>query len=135
MKLARESWVLIAICLADLVSTLVFVHAHGAQEANPIMQPFLLMGVIPFILAKSVFVFGPLYVMEWARRRRPKFVLCMMRVCIALYVSSYGAVVYRINSPGPDHMSANEMQMLETWAGRPAGNLEGRSLREKVAKN
>ncbi|HLV79680.1 MAG TPA: DUF5658 family protein, partial [Chthonomonadaceae bacterium] len=74
MKLARESWIIATIALADLVTTIIFIQHHGAQEANPVFSRYWKMGIWPFIVAKSICVVAPLFVLEWARRRRPRFV-------------------------------------------------------------
>src|ERR1043166_1808012 len=102
MKLSRESALIIAICVADLVTTLWFVRGHGAQEANPLMRLFLEQGIIAFILAKCAFCVGPLALIEWARKQHPFFVTCALRTGILLYLGFYGTVVYKINRPPED---------------------------------
>ncbi len=97
MRLARESWILIVICLADLVTTLWLVSRYGASEGNGLMRYYLGMGTLPFIFAKFVMFGAPLLVLEWARRHRPAFVRNMMRCAILLYVGMYGVGVWRIN--------------------------------------
>lgn len=98
MRIARESWIITAICIADLITTLWFVGIHGAGEANPIMRFFLLQGVIAFILAKCLLFVGPLVILEWARCQRPVFVRSMLRVAIAGYIGMYGVGVWKINA-------------------------------------
>lgn len=134
MRMARESWILILICTADLASTIWFVNHMGAAEANPMMKFFLDLGVIPFILAKMAFVAAPLLILEWARRRRPQFVHAMLRVTIVLYLGSYGAVVWRINGGEHPEMTQAEMQSLMEWCAQPATPVETGLQKPRLAK-
>src|SRR4051812_14922973 len=98
MKLSREGACILAICVADLITTIWFVRGHGAEEANPLMRLFLEQGLITFVLAKGVFCVGPLALIEWARNQHPFFVKCALRTGIALYLGFYGMVVWKINN-------------------------------------
>lgn len=132
-KVARESLVLAAICLADLITTLWFVHHEGASEGNPLMNYYLEQGVIPFIAAKCVLVLMPLAVLEWARRRKPRFVQAMLRVGIVLYLGMYGAVVWRINAPGHEPpLSDAHLSAIRRWAALPPTREEISQLREQL---
>ncbi|MCS6949845.1 MAG: DUF5658 family protein [Armatimonadota bacterium] len=95
--ISRESWVIAAICVADLVSTLIFVHHYGAREGNPLMDYYLQLGVVPFILAKCVMFLFPIAIIEWARRHNPEFVQRMARFAIAAYIGLYLVVVAKEN--------------------------------------
>jgi hypothetical protein len=95
--ISRESWIIAAICVADLVSTLIFVHHHGAREGNPLMDFYLQKGVIPFILAKCTMFLFPIVIIEWARRHNPDFVRRMARFAIAAYIGLYVVVVAKEN--------------------------------------
>lgn len=95
--ISRESWIIAAICVADLVSTLIFVHHHGAKEGNPLMDFYLQKGVIPFILAKCTMFVLPIAIIEWARRHNPAFVRRMARFAIAAYIGLYVVVVAKEN--------------------------------------
>ncbi|HZT41555.1 MAG TPA: DUF5658 family protein [Chthonomonadaceae bacterium] len=105
---AWESWAIIAIGIADLVTTLVWIHFYGAQEANPLFAFFWRHGVWAFIAAKSIFLMGPLIFLEWARRSRPRFVLLASRFVIVAYLLLYVVGVARLNAsdylslPSPD---------------------------------
>lgn len=129
MKIARESWLLIGIGVADLISTLFFVLCRGGKEANPLMNFFLAQSVVAFIMAKILlFMFAPLAVLEWARRRRPQFVRAMTRLAIFAYLGAYGVVVWRINHPSDrqtgvlytaaqlDRMSDAQLAAVEEWS-------------------
>ena len=74
MKIAKESWIIMAIGLADLITTIIFIQNHGAEEANPLFRRYWEMGLMAFILAKLALLVGPLWVLEWARKRNPAFV-------------------------------------------------------------
>ncbi|HLK59784.1 MAG TPA: DUF5658 family protein [Chthonomonadaceae bacterium] len=95
---ARESWVIAAIGLADLVTTLVWMRCYGADEANPLFAFFWQHGAWAFIAAKGFFLLGPLLVLEWARRRDPRFVLLASRVVIVAYLLLYIVGVARLNA-------------------------------------
>jgi hypothetical protein len=97
--IAPESLALAALCLLDLATTLHWVSRHGAAEGNPLMAWFLTHGGIPaFVLAKCALLIVPLSIMEWARRRRPRFVHTILRCGIAAYIALYGFGVRHINS-------------------------------------
>lgn len=99
MKIAKESWVIMAIGLADLITTIIFIQNHGAEEANPLFKRYWEMGLLVFILAKLALLVGPLWVLEWARKRNPSFVSWALRSGIAAYLIMYGVGFARLNSP------------------------------------
>lgn len=101
MKLAKESWIIVVISLADLITTIVFIRHYGAQEANPLFRPYWQMGLGPFVLAKLACLIGPLMLLEWARRRNPRFVIFAMRTTIASYLLCYGVGFSQLNRPRP----------------------------------
>ncbi len=103
MKIARESWVIGAIGIADLVTTVVFIQHNGAQEANPLFRHYWEMGLTAFIIAKMVCLLGPLLILEWARKSSPRFVSLALRGAIAGYVLLYGVGFVRLNAGGTAH--------------------------------
>ncbi len=109
MKIAKESWILIGIGIADLVSTIVFIQHHGAQEANPLFRHYWNMGVPAFVVAKLVCLLGPVLVMEWARQRNPGFVRFALRTAIASYIFVYGVGFMRLNSHANDAQAATNI--------------------------
>jgi hypothetical protein len=111
MKITRESWVLAAIGIADLVTTIVFIEHHGAEEANPLFRHFWEMGLSVFILAKLALLACPLMVLEWARKRSPRFTLRALRGGIAAYILMYGVGFARLNNP---QALANDMHSLDS---------------------
>ena len=99
MKIAKESWIILAIGLADLITTIIFIRHHGAEEANPIFRRYWEMGLVVFIAARFALLIGPLSVLEWARKRNPVFVSWALRSAIVAYLGMYGIGVVRLNSP------------------------------------
>ena len=118
MKLSRESWILLVLGTADLVSTILWIERGLAQEANPLFHYFWNQGVPVFVAAKYVFLLGPILLLEWARRRRPRFALWGLRTGVLAYLFLYGAGVASINS------MPNPAQTFEiTSAGIPSRDL------------
>ena len=97
MTITRESVVLIAICAFDLASTLLFISTQKASEGNPIMSFYLKYGIGTFVLMKLVLVLLPIFVAEWSRQYRPRFVRFMLRTAIVSYVGIYLALFMSVN--------------------------------------
>ena len=90
---SRETIIIAAICLLDLLTTLYWVSQGQAKEGNPVMAYFLNVGPGAFVSAK-VLTFAPaLVVAEWYRTRRPEFVTRLLRWVIAAYLFLYIAGV------------------------------------------
>ena len=89
LALAKESYIILAICLIDLVLTGWLIHTKQATEGNPIMSFYLSDGIGMMIAVKMVLIAMPLFVAEWARRYRPRFVHRALRLVIAIYISMY----------------------------------------------
>ena len=106
MKIAWESWVIAALGLADLITTIVFIEHHGAEEANPLFRHLWEMGMFAFIAGKLMLIACPLAVLEWARKRRPRFTMRALRGGIAGYLVLYGIGFVRLNGP---EAQANEV--------------------------
>ena len=140
MKIARESLWIAAIGIADLITTLIWVHYHGAQEGNPVFAHYLRMGIVWFALMKILLLAGPIYLLEWARRRRPRFTLNASRVGIGAYCGMYALGFLHLNpdiihptsavaSPGPmryrmDHGKAR--RLLDVDAAKRTARREHR---------
>lgn len=97
MKLSRESWMLMALGTADLVTTILWIHQGMAQEANPLFHYFWSQGLPAFIAAKYAFLLGPIGILEWARWRTPGFALWALRAGVLAYVLLYTAGVASLN--------------------------------------
>ncbi len=125
MRIARETWLLAAICIADLTTTIWFVTKHGAAEGNPLMNFYLAQGILAFIFAKFALFVGPLVILEWARRHHPRFVTHMLRLGIALYLGFYGSVVWKINAGVmAEKITSEHLATVERWTTGPVSPQE-----------
>lgn len=98
MSLARETWLLLLIGLADLVSTILLVRSGLVREANPVMAWYLVhFGVWAFCVAKTTLLICPLVILEWARRIKPYLGLWALRLALAGYLLLYLGIVWRAN--------------------------------------
>lgn len=98
-KVALESWIIILIGVVDMSTTLYLAHHYGVSEGNPIFSLYLRMGEVWFIIAKMTMVVGPVFLLEWARRRKPIFVAWASRVAICSYLALYVLGVSHLNHP------------------------------------
>ena len=97
MTLTKESLFLIAICTIDLVSTLLLLNTETASEGNPLMAFYLNYGVGTFVLVKVSLIFLPIFIAEWSKQYRPRFVRFMLRATIATYLGVYLVLFLAIN--------------------------------------
>lgn len=98
MRLARETWLLVAIGVADLASTLYLMRHGVVREANPVMAWYLVhFGVWAFCAAKTTMLVCPLMILEWARRIKPHLGLLALRIALIAYVALYLSIVWRSN--------------------------------------
>ncbi|MCE5314883.1 MAG: DUF5658 family protein [Armatimonadota bacterium] len=97
MTLTRESIILIAICVIDLVVTLLLVNTKTAVEGNPLMAFYLKYGTGTFVMVKLALVLLPIFVFEWSRQYKPQFVKLMLRATIATYLGVYLMLFLTIN--------------------------------------
>lgn len=88
---------LIAICLADTLSTMILVALGLAVEANPIMAHCLSYGFGAFCFVKMSTAFVAVLSAELYRRHNPSFVRFAMRTCIVAYLALYVAGVITVN--------------------------------------
>ncbi len=105
MRLAKESLVIVGIGSFDLVSTLIWVNSHGAQEANPLFRYYLAMGPYVFVAMKFIMLMAPIFLLEWASHRRPVFTRWASRFAIVAYLGLYAAGVARLNPHFLGHRS------------------------------
>jgi hypothetical protein len=112
LTLARESILLIGICTADLASTLLLLSSGAAVEGNPLMGFYLRYGIGTFVMVKLSLIFLPIFIAEWGKRYKPRFVRNMLRATIAAYLGMYLLVFVTVNVAGafgaerPIHMPA-----------------------------
>jgi hypothetical protein len=92
---SRETVWLLGICLFDTLSSALLFHYQLAQEANPVLLPFAEAGMLPFVVAKGITFVPALLAAEWYRRRRPEFVLPLLRWAVMLYTAIYSFCVIR----------------------------------------
>ena len=99
MRVSKESWIVAALCAADLISTLFLIHHHGADEGNSLMSFYLQQGTWAFIAAKCLLFVPALMIAEWYRRRNPRLVAATLRSVIVMYVAFYAVGVFQVNRP------------------------------------
>jgi hypothetical protein len=136
MKIAKETWIILAIGLADLATTILFIQHRGAEEANPLFKRYWDMGLAVFVCAKMALLLGPLSVLEWARSRNPKFVSFALRGGIAAYLVMYGIGFYRLNyNTAPDYNLAERIIAESRLSRELAAKIRNRrnSMREVSA--
>src|SRR5687767_3276559 len=104
MRPRLQTVALAAIGIADLISTLFFIGAANAAEANPLMARILHFGPAAFVQAKLLLLLVPLVILELARRKHPAFVARAVNAGIVAYVGLYTVGVAHINRP-PDPRS------------------------------
>lgn len=117
MTLTRESMVLMAICAFDLTSTLLLLNTNMASEGNPLMSFYLRYGIGTFVLMKLTLIFLPIFIAEWSRQYRPRFVRFMLRMAIASYLGIYLVLFLTVNvgaeSGQKAHGPVHETQQLQ----------------------
>lgn len=120
MRLARETWLLLAIGFLDLVSTLWLIHQGLAWEANPIMGWYLEQGGIWALgLVKAILLVCPLAILEWVRSVRPSLAQRALRFALAGYLLLYSVLVWRVNGDYIKHRLASRMyQVSYSWRQR-----------------
>lgn len=56
--------------MTDLIMSLMWLNA-GNAEGNPLFAWFASYGAIPFACGKLIFLFGPIGMLEYARKKHP----------------------------------------------------------------
>jgi len=97
ITLMKESQVLVAVCLADLLATLLLVGRHHASEGNPLMAYYLSMGLGTFVLVKLGLVILPIFVVEYSKQFAPRFARNLVRLAIVAYVGTYLLLFLGVN--------------------------------------
>ena len=87
--LAKESYMLLAICLIDMLFTGWLIHTGRGTEGNPLMSFYLENGWPVVIAVKLILIACPILIIEWARRIRPVFAHRALRFAIVAYLSMY----------------------------------------------
>jgi hypothetical protein len=99
MRVSSETWIVAALCAADLLSTLFLVRQHGADEGNSLMSFYLQHGTGTFIAAKCLLFVPALLIAEWYRRRNPRLISTSLRGVIVMYLVFYAVGVFQVNRP------------------------------------
>jgi hypothetical protein len=99
MRVSGETWVVAALCGADLLSTLFLVRQQGANEGNVLMSFYLQHGTGIFIAAKCLMFIPALLIAEWYRRHNPRLIAAALRGVIVMYLVFYVVGVFRFNRP------------------------------------
>ncbi len=91
--LAWDSLLLLFICMADMCSTLYWVHAGAASEANPWMAFCLHHGDAAFCASKMISFLPLLAFAAYYRARRPRLIAVSLRGTCVLYALVYAGAV------------------------------------------
>jgi len=91
--LAWDSLLLLLICTGDMCSTLYWVHAGAASEANPWMAFCLHHGDASFCAAKMISFLPLLAFAAYHRSRRPRLIAISLRGTCVLYALIYVTAV------------------------------------------
>jgi hypothetical protein len=97
LKISIESIVLIAICLADMLTTLYLVLKGMATEQNPIMAACIRHSPATFVLVKLVSFVPFVVAVELYRRRNPEFARRACLYAIGLYVVAFVVLTISTN--------------------------------------
>jgi hypothetical protein len=89
--LSAENVALFVVCMADMFSTLYWVHAGMATEDNPVFREWLRRGDGQFIFMKFASFMPLIAVSTYYRRRRPKLIKSAMRLTVGAYIFLYVA--------------------------------------------
>jgi hypothetical protein len=96
-RVCVESLILAALCLADMISTLLCVLSGKATEQNPLMAACLGHSPELFVLVKMASFVPFIVVVELYRRRNPAFATAASRAAIILYVVAYAVITAGVN--------------------------------------
>jgi len=98
--ITAESKILIAICLADMLSTVIAVLSGFAVEYNPLMAACIRRGIWVFIFVKLISFAPFILAVEYYRRKNPEFSRNACRSAIVLYIIVYIGLTIRANLGG-----------------------------------
>ena len=86
---AWDSLTLAGVCLADMLSTLYWLHSGAAREANPVMAHSLQNGYGAFCAQKLASFLPLILFCAYYRSRRPRLVAIALRGTTVLYILFY----------------------------------------------
>ena len=87
--IAWDSLLLFCICLADMCSTLYWVHIGAASESNPWMALCLNHGAGAFCVVKLLSFLPLLAYAAYTRPSRPRLIAISLRGTAVMYVGIY----------------------------------------------
>jgi len=97
IAVSRESVGLFAICMVDMVLTVLLVAMGLAREANPLMAMCLEHGYLTFCLVKIFTALLAIGAAERYRPHNPLFIKRVLQAAILLYVGLYFGLLIAIN--------------------------------------
>ena len=97
MTVSIESLALVAICMADMIATVIFVALGWAFESNPLMAACIRHSVYTFIAVKTASFIPLIVACEYYRRHNPAYVRTALRTAIVLYLIAYVALITKEN--------------------------------------
>lgn len=87
--MSAENVALFVVCMADMLSTLYWVHTGAAVEDNPIFSQWLRRGDGVFVAMKFASFMPLIGVSTYYRRQRPNLIRNAMRLTVAAYIFLY----------------------------------------------
>lgn len=97
IAISRESVFLFAVCMADMVLTVMLVAMGLAREANPLMAKCLEHGYVVFCLVKISTALLAIGAAERYRRHNPLFVKRVLQAATIAYLGLYFSLLLAIN--------------------------------------
>lgn len=95
--ISLESKILIVICVADMLSTLIAVLSGFAAEQNPLMAACLRHSIWTFVAVKTASFVPFVVAIEYYRAYNPVFARNACRAAILLYVFVYVSLTLKVN--------------------------------------
>ena len=88
-NVSSDTKTLVAVCLADLVTTLYFMYSGAAYEANPVMAGVLSFGVWAFVSVKLLSFVPFVVLIEIYRLTEPEKAKSVTKLVTVLYLLIY----------------------------------------------
>lgn len=96
-RVSIESLILVAICLIDMLSTLICVMRGIAVEQNPLMAMCLRHSPMTFVMVKIASFVPFVVAIELYRKQNPAFARLVCRSAIVLYVVTFTVLTIGTN--------------------------------------
>lgn len=98
-RVTPETVCLTSLCMVDLATTLYWVLAGHAHEANPWLAHCLALHPALFVAAKTASFLPALAAAEWYRQHNPALVLRALRGTTCAYVGLYLGALAALHLP------------------------------------